>query len=252
MSLLLNFVFCLHLYSVNKEVCPISDCKPLSRTFDHCGGTLIIEEHDVTITVPELAVSRGEEVEIQAVASLIGPYKLPNDYKAISVFVWIAADYMFKKPVRITIPHFASIGDLDEISDVAVLTANEKDLILNENGDIMLQMHKSVYDYHYEVNDDYCDYYTNHFCSKCLARRRSFIVKLFNRFMLSSPREVSNPNPPREVNLTRITVFFCVPEDYETADELLIEICICYSVKHCLQVCEVFINISSKMWSAAA
>ena len=223
--------FWLHLYSVNKEVCPISDCKPLSKRFNHSGGTLIIEDHDVTITVPELAVSRGEEVEIQAVVSLIGPYKLPDDYYPISVFVWVGADYTFKKPVRITIPHFASIRDLDEMSDVTVLIANNKELTFNENGDIILQMHKSIYDYQCEVKSEYCDYYTDNFCSKCLARRRSLIFKLFTRFTLSTPREVSNANQ------TKIAVFFCVPEDYETADELLIEICICYSVKHCLQVC---------------
>ena len=210
-------------------MCPISDY-PFSKKINHYGGKLTIEEHDVTITVPVLAVSRGDEVKIQAVASLIGPYQLPDDYEPISVYVWIAANYMFKKPVRITIPHFTSIGNLDETSNVTVLTANNKDLTVNENGDVVLQMHKSVYDYHYEVNDDYCDYYTDHFCSKCLARRRSFIFKLFNRSTLSSSREAFNPNQ------TRITVFFCVPEDYETADELLIEICICYSLKHCLQV----------------
>ena len=89
--------------------------------------------------------------------------------------------------------------------DVVVLTADMKDLVLNENGDFILQMHESVYDYHYEVNDDYCDYYTDHFCSKCLSRRRSCIFKLFSRLTLSTPRELSNPNR------TRITVFFLRP-----------------------------------------
>ena len=139
---------------------------------------------------------------------------------------------MFKKPVHIRIPHIASFMGLDEGFDVVVLTANKKDLVLNENGNLVLQMHESVYDYQYEVNDDYCDYYTDHFCSKCLARRRSRIVKLLNRLTLSTPREISNPS------CTRITVFFCVPDDYATADELLIELCICYSLKHCLEVCK--------------
>ena len=247
MSYVFAFIHCLmfllHLYSGNdQEVCPISDYSPLSKTFYYEGGKLTIEEHDVTITVPELAVSIGEEVEIQAVASLIGPYNLPDDYEPISVFVWVGADYRFKKPVKVTIPHFASIRGLDEISDVAVLTANNKDLTINESGDVMLQMCKSVYDYQCEVKSEYCDYYTDNFCSKCLARRRSLSFKLFKRFRSSSPREVSNANQ------TRITVFFCVPEDYETADELLIEICICYSVSHCLKVCKIFYKyLSSQM-----
>ena len=209
----------------------------LSKTFDHNGGELIIEEHDVTITIPELAISEGDKVEVQAIVSLTGPYQLPDGYDLVSVFVWIEADYRFRKLVKITIPHFASIENLDQRFDVVILTANENDLVLNEYGDSLLQMHESVYEYQYEVNDDYCDYYTDHFCSKCLARRRSFIFRLFNRLTFS-PREV--PYPSR----TRITVFFCVPDDYATADDLLIELCICYSLKHCLQVgsyvCEVF------------
>ena len=143
---------------------------------------------------------------------------------------------MFKKPIQIRIPHCVSITDPNEVFDVVVLTADKKDLVLDKNGDFILQMHESVYDYHYEVNDDYCDYYTDHFCSKCLSRRRSRIFKLFSRLTLSTPRELSNPNR------TRITVFFCVPDDYATADELLIELCICYSLKNCLQVCKVFYN----------
>ena len=210
-------------------MCPINGCKPLSKVFDHHGGKMTIEEHDVTITVPELAVSRGEEVEIQAVASLIGPYKLPDDYYPISVFVWVGADYIFKKPVRITIPHFASIKDLDESFNVAVLTANKEDYTLNENGDLVLQMHKSVYEYQYEVKSEYCDYYTNRFCSKCLAER-SFIYNFFNWLILSPLKNVSCP-------CREIMVFLYASEDYETANKFLIELCICYRLKHCLEVC---------------
>ena len=164
-------------------------------------------------------------MEVKAAASLIGPYKLPDDCNPISIFVWMWADYVFKKPVQIRIPHFASFTDLDEIFSVIVLTADKKDLVLNDSGDLVLQMHESVYDYQYEVHDDYCDYYTNHFCSKCLASR-SLIFKLFSWLTLSYP------NPMR----TRLIVFFCLPDDYTTADKLIVELCICYSLCHCLEV----------------
>ena len=213
-----------------KEECPISGFKPISKTFDHNGGILIIKEHDVTITVPALAVSEGEKVEVQAAAGLIGPYKLPDDYNPVSVFVWMGADYVFKKPVKIRIPHFASVTDLDEVFGVVVLTADKKDLVLNENGNLVLQMHESVYDYQYEVGEKYCDYYTDHFCSKCLARRSTFyyyIFKLYSWLTLCKPIK------------TRIVIFFCLPHDYKTADKILLELCICYSSCHCLEVSEV-------------
>ena len=216
-------------YSAMEE-CPISNCKPLSKLFDHHGGNLIIHDHDVTITIPEQAISKGDKVEVQAAASVIGSYKLPDEYDPVSAFVWIWAEYMFRKPVQIRIPHCISITDSNEIFDVVVLTANKKDIVLNENGDLVLQMHESVYDYQYQVSDDYCDYYTDHFCSKCLARRRSRIFRFLNRLTLSAPREVPNPNRKR------ITVFFCLPHDYATADKLIIELCICYSLRDCLRV----------------
>ena len=219
---------------LDKEQCPISNMKPLSKSFNNSGGELFIKDHDVTITVPTYAVSTGDEVEVQAAASLTGPYKLPDDCSPVSIFVWMGADYIFKKPVRIRIPHCVPTTYPNDSFDMVVLTVDKKDIVLDENGDLMLQMHvESTHDYQYEVSDYYYDYYTDHFCSKCLAIRRRFrIFKVFSRLTLSAPRELPNPNT------TRITVFFCVPEDYETADELLIELCICYSLKRCLQVCD--------------
>ena len=221
-----TYVLLLHLCS-GEETCPISEYNSLSKIFDHHGGELIIEEHDVTITIPELAISKGEKVKVRAVASLIGPYQLPDGYDLVSVFVWIGADYRFRKLVKITIPHFASIKDFDH--RVVILTANEKDVTINENGDSLLQLHESVYDYQYEVNVDYCDYYTNHFCSICYAER-SFIYNLFDRLILSPLKGLYNPS-------RRVMVFFCYPDDYKTADKFITELCICYDVQHCVQVC---------------
>ena len=211
-----------------EEVCPISDSVPLSKIFDHQGGALMIEDHNVNIAVPELAVSKGETVELQAVASLVGPYKLPDDCDPISVFVWIAADYVFKQPVKITIPHFASLEQLD---DLVVLTTTTSNHVHSKSGDFVLQMYHQQSEYeHHEVKSDYCDCYTDRFCSKCLARSRSRNFKSLNRVTPSLPSEVSHHSR------TRIAVFFCVPDDYATTDELSIELCICYSLKYCLRV----------------
>ena len=209
-----------------EEKCPISECKLLSKTFDHHGGELIIQEHDVTIDVPELAVFEGVKVEIQAAASLTGPYRLPDDCNLVSVFVWIGANYRFKRPVKITVPHFAYIEGLDH--HIVILTANEKDIVHKEDGNYVLQMHESVYDYQYEVNDDCCVYYTNYFCSKCYVER-SFICNLFNALILSPLESLFNLK-------RRVMILFCYPKDYETVDELKIELCICYSLKCCLEV----------------
>ena len=187
----------------------------------------MIKEHDVTIAVPKLAVFEGVKVEIQAAASLTGPYKLPDDCNLVSVFVWIGANYRFKKSVKIIVPHFAYIEGLVDYRMV-ILTANEKDIVHKEDGNYLVQMHESVYDYQYVVNDDCCVYYTDHFCSKCYMER-SFIYNLYNTLVLSPLKSLL---PFKR----RLMVFFCYPKDHKTADELNIEFCICYSLKYCLQV----------------
>ena len=228
---------------LEREECPIKDRKPLSKIFDHHGGELIIKEHDITIPVPELAVPKGDKAEVQAVASLLGLYKLPEDYDCISVFVWIGSDYRFKKQVKIRIPHFAFIEDPDNIFNIVILTANMKDQVCDENA-LVLQMHKSVYDYHYEVNDYYCDYYTDHFCSKCVARRRSIVRKLFSLFSCAREScETRESSEPAELSKARVMLHFYVSDNFATEFETTIDLCICYSIKECLKVCADYVHI---------
>jgi len=197
----------------------------LSKTFDYHGGELVIKEHDVTIAVPELAVFEGVKVEIQAAASLTGPYELPADCNLVSVFVWIGANYRFKKPVKITIPHFAYFEGLDHC--IGILTADEKDIVHKEDGNYIVQMHKSVYDYQYEVNSNCCIYHTNHFCSKCLVEWSYFYRLLYPILSLSEYFFKSS---------RKIMVFSCYPDDCETTNECIIEFYICYKLEYCMQV----------------
>ena len=227
MIIILCYIYVARYFCSVEEKCPISECKLLSKTFDHHGGELIIEEHDVTIAVPKLAVFEGVKVEMQAAASLTGPYELPDDCSLVSVFVWIGANYRFTKPVKVTVPHFARNKDLDH--RMVILTANEKDIV-HRDDEYVLQMHESEFDYHYEISahGDYCVCYTNQFCSKCLAEKPYYynlicpIISLFEYLYKSS---------------RRIMVFCCYPNDYKTADELKIELCICYRLEYCMQVC---------------
>ena len=81
----------------NEEICPLRNSQIISKTFDYNGGELFIKEHAVKVTVPIGAIDKNYEVQIQAAASLFGPFIIPEDYYPISAYVWIGACYKFKK-----------------------------------------------------------------------------------------------------------------------------------------------------------
>jgi len=173
----------------------------LSRYFDHNGGTLTIEEHDVTVIIPRQAISQGDTVEVQAAAAMLAPYLLPAGYDPISVFVWLGGNYVFNKMIEVIVPHCAVVGD--GTSQLTVLTATGSDCKLQVDN-----LHQ------YKIRDLECYYSTNQICSLCVARKRLFY-------------------PIR----TRLSIFYCVSKDYKTANKSTVELSLCCDLKCCVKVC---------------
>ena len=175
----------------------------MSQQFDHNGGTLTIEKHDITIVIPQHAVSQGDTVEVQAAAAMLAPYLLPAGYDPVSVFVWMEGDYMFNKTIKVIVPHCAAVGD-DGTTQLTVLTTTGSDLTVQQVDD----------NHRYRIGDLECHYYTNQLCSLCVARKQSCY-------------------PGR----TRLLLLYCFSKDYKTADKSTIEFSLCFDLKYCVKVC---------------
>lgn len=116
----------------NKEICPLRN-SIISKVFDCNGGELLIKEHAIKVTVPIGAIDENYEVQIQAAASLFGPFIIPEDHYPISAYVWIGACYEFKKKLKIEMEHDIVVSEETDVSELCVLTACEEDRCDGEN-----------------------------------------------------------------------------------------------------------------------
>ena len=73
-----------------------------------------IEDHDITLRLPEEAVDQGEIVHLEIGVAMYGPFYFPENTQPISPVIWLCLleDTNLKKPFQLIVPHF-----LTEISE---------------------------------------------------------------------------------------------------------------------------------------
>ena len=203
-----------HVFKYNEEICSLRDCQIISGVFDYDGGELIINEHAIKVTIPIGAIDEDYKVQIEAAASLFGPFIIPEGYYPISAYVWIGACYEFKKKLKIEIEHDIVLLKERNISELHVLTACEENKCDGENNQILYEMHEDTCEYQYEVNKTTCTVFTSHFCSKCLAASG------------------------KAKKAKRVIMYHYFPDDYKSAYEFITEVSFCYDLKFCKEVCD--------------
>ena len=196
----------------NQEPCRLPDSAITSEYFTSSGGVMIIKEYNVKVTVPSEAIENNCVVEIQAAASLFGPFDIPSDYHPVSAYVWIGANYTFKKAIEIEFEHHADISNSADISHLCILKACCDHPVLHESSE------------DYTMSDSVCTLYTNHFCSYCLAAKG-----------------IKVPD--------RIVAYHYLPEDYESVNKFRAEVCFCYDLNCCKKVMTILLlNITYFMY----
>ena len=192
----------------NHEPCPLLDSDIASEKFTSCGGVLIIEEYGIKVTVPNGAIEDHCVVEIQAAASLFGLFTIPNDYRPVSAYVWLGANYTFKKQIQVEFEHHADTSSSEDISQLCMLKAS-----CNSH---CHKMYKITKDNHYTISDSVCTLFTYHFCSYCLANESD------------KSKKIQIPD--------RIVAYHYLPEDFKLADIFRAELCFCYDLSICKKV----------------
>ena len=190
----------------------------MDKYFDAEGDKLLIGKNSVTITVPKGAVAKGDQVQIQAAASLIGPYIIPEGYHPVSAFVWIGASYTFKKHVLVEIEHHAALSQQEDFLQMSMLTACHQDRVTRSDGRDMYTMHEPTCQPHCTIKESVFIYGTNNFCSNCIAKRNEKIPD-------------------------KVVVYHMLSKLYESADLFTSEICFCYN----LELCRKVINLNHKI-----
>ena len=194
----------------NQEPCPLSDTEIVSVHFNSSGGVMVIEEYSVKVNVPSGAIEDHHKVEIQAAASLFGPFNIPTNYRPVSAYVWIGANYTFKKLIEIEFEHHADVSNSGDISQLCILNAHCTNDCTNSTCiSHRHEMHEITQGY--VIRDSVCTMYTNHFCSQCLAAR-----------------SIQIPD--------RIVAYQYLPKNYKSLYDFKAEVCFCYDLNCCKKV----------------
>ena len=208
---------------MNREKCSLKDCQIVSKLLDYDGGELLIKEHAVKVTVPFRAIEYNSMVQIEAAASLFGPFIIPEGYHPISAYVWIGACYEFEKNLAIKLEHDIVVSEETDISELHVLTACEEDICSGEDNQIFYKMHEDTCEYNYELNKSTCTILTSRFCTKCLSAKG------------------------KAKKAKRIIMYHYLPEDFKSVFEFITEVSFCYDLKFCKEVCNYnYIAVLSK------
>ena len=76
---------------------------------DSCSQEYTIKDHDVTLRIPEGAVSEGERIHFEIGVAMHGPFIFPTNTQPVSPIVWLCIceeDYKLNKPFQLIVPHF--------------------------------------------------------------------------------------------------------------------------------------------------
>ena len=172
------------------------------------GGTVKIEEHNVTVTIPPGAIEKGITVKIEVAASLFGSHKVKEaHFSRISPFVWIGASYIFQKPLKVEVEHHAVVSNKQHISDLCVMEAYIGKSQMYD--DVMCEASNNCHR-HCEIGSSFYTYLTNSGCT-CVAKKSDAI-----------PDEVA--------------VYQFLPKQYSNLKSFTLEIGFCCNLKQLRKV----------------
>ena len=74
---------------------------------DHYGLADVIEDHDITLRIPEGAVAEGEKIHFEVGVAMYGPFIFPENTQPISPILWLYAseDVRINKYFQLILPH---------------------------------------------------------------------------------------------------------------------------------------------------
>ena len=168
----------------------------------HYGKQIIIENHNITITIPKGAIEKGVTVEIAVAASCFASFSLSKDYHCISPYLWIGANYDFKKSLIIEMEHHAAISREENLLKLCLMEGKRYDHTMCEVND------KSQYKF--QMGSLRCTYHTKSGYT-CLA---------------SKNRKVAD----------KVAVYCFLPKTYGSDNTFTAILCLCYILKYCKQV----------------
>ena len=73
---------------------------------DHHSQEYTIQDHDITLKIPEGAVPTGKKIRFEIAVAMYGPFKFEKDMQPISPILWLCFDkgVTLNKPFHVILP----------------------------------------------------------------------------------------------------------------------------------------------------
>jgi hypothetical protein len=195
--------------------------------FDDSGGEYNNIDHDITLSVPEGAIPRGEIVHMEVAVALYGPFHFSGGKRPISPILWLCPqeNVALIKPIRIVLPHMlVNLTQEDVINfGIELEKADHREYITTLEGkrQYIFRPHSAALELTSTQERGYIAIKTDHFCFICLEMNklgnttpeiaRQMAVKM--GYYLHCVESLQSPylvSPPREI------IHFCVSFFLET------------------------------------
>lgn len=216
----------------------LSECaKMSSRTIPRSGGSLILNEDDVSVDFPEGFIEKPSlsfEYNVTSGESF-GPCSFPRGVRPVSAFLSLhpKEDITFTKPMKITMPHFIHLEDAEDCSKLMYYKARVTDYKI-VNGHKTLQFSKvspkeKVSLFTQIQNTDDCDQrripfatlHTSHCCHYCICEcTRADTDQAMFYLVQAKQKNLSEEND--------FAIHYCLP----------------YFLKSCLRVIKIIIDMT--------
>ena len=136
----------------------------------HHGMSYHDENNDFKLEIPEGAIAEGVTLSIDIGVALYGPFQFPQDLRPVSPVFWVCVRqlqfFQFLKPVIVTLPHFLSLKDQDDIKALGLTFLKAKH---ERNPHQMYEFHQAGGTVYFEPLKKCGVFKTTHLCSLCIS-----------------------------------------------------------------------------------
>ena len=167
---------------------------------DHSGLQYTNPDHDISINIPEGAVSEGDIVHFEFGVTMFGPFKFVGSARPISPIVWVCLleeSYELKKPYQVILPHILTQLPSESLQYHQVkVTKAEHRFFSDDEGNESYEFHpcgiKPIFGF--IGHKSYAALESLHFCFYCLEANQTLELDKSIGYCLVRVIQESIPN----------------------------------------------------------
>ena len=165
---------------------------------DYSGLQYTNPDHDISIIVPEGAVSEGETVHFEFGVTIFGPFTFLGGARPISPIVWVCLledNYILKKPYQVILPHILIHLSSERLQYHQVKVSKAKHECFSDDEEI------KGYEFHacdiepnfgFTGHKSYAVFTSTHFCFYCLEAKHTLDLAQEAGYCLVSVESLPN------------------------------------------------------------